>query len=136
MSLTAKQEAFCKEYLVDLNGTQAAIRAGYSEKTARQIADAMLSKVYIKARVQDLMDARSKRVERTADDVLRDLQSVLTDAMQKVPDRDGNIAMINHSAALKALELEGKHRKMFSDKVELTGADGGPIQTSITVKFG
>lgn len=135
MSLTAKQEAFCQEYLVDLNGTQAAIRAGYSSKTAAEIALENLRKPQIASRVQELMNARSKRVERTADDVLRDLQSVLTDAMQKVPDRDGNIAMINHSAALKALELEGKHRKMFSDKVELSGPDGGPIQTAIRVVF-
>ncbi len=135
MSLTAKQEAFCQEYLIDLNGTQAAIRAGYSAKTAAEIAVENLGKPQIASRVQELMDARAKRVERTADDVLRDLHEVLQDAMQKSTNPMGVVSMVNHSAALKALELEGKHRKMFTDKVEMTGADGGPLNMSLKVSF-
>ena len=46
--LTPKQERFCQEYMKDLNGTQAAIRAGYSKETARQQAQRLLTKVYIK----------------------------------------------------------------------------------------
>ena len=135
MALTDKQEAFCREYLIDLNGAQAAVRAGYASKRADAIAYENLRKPEIIGRVQELMNARVVRVERTADDVLRDLQAVLTDAMQQVTDRDGNRIMLNHAAALKAIELEGKHRKMFTDKVELTGADGGPVDMSLKVSF-
>jgi len=135
MALTDKQEAFCREYLIDLNGTQSAIRAGYSKKTARSIADENLTKPDIVSRVKELMSERAERVERTADDVLRDLMAVRADAMQTVTDRDGNRIMFNHAAALKAIELEGKHLKMFTDRTEVTGADGGPIDMSLKVKF-
>lgn len=72
MALTDKQELFAKEYLVDLNATQAAIRAGYSENTARFIGAENLTKPNIQERIQELMDERSKRVEITADMVLRE----------------------------------------------------------------
>lgn len=77
MALTAKQELFCKEYIVDLNATQAAIRAGYSEKTAEIIGHENLRKPYIAKRVQQLIDKRSNKVEIKADDVLRYLDDVL-----------------------------------------------------------
>jgi phage terminase small subunit len=67
MALTAKQELFAKEYIVDLNATQAAIRAGYSPKTAYSIGEENLKKPEIAAYVQRLMDERSKRLEITAD---------------------------------------------------------------------
>jgi phage terminase small subunit len=135
MALNRKQELFCKEYLVDLNASGAALRAGYSKKTYGSMGFENLQKPEIVSRIQELMDARSKRVERTADDVLIDLQLVKADAMKQIADRDGNLLMANHAGALKALELEGKHLKMFTDKTELTGANGGPLNHSITVSF-
>lgn len=119
--MTPKQAAFVDEYLIDLNATQAAIRAGYSEKTAQEQSSRLLSNVIVSQHIQKLMGEREKRVGRTADDVLRDIESVKADAMQRVTDRFGNLVMFDHSAALKALELEGKHRKMFTDKVEHSG---------------
>jgi len=74
--LTDKQELFCKEYLIDLNATQAAIRAGYSEKTAREIARKMLTKVDIETRIQKLIEERSKRTEITSDNVLKELAKI------------------------------------------------------------
>lgn len=56
IKLTAKQERFCYEYCIDFNGTQAAIRAGYSEQTARAIASENLSKLYIQNRIKQLQD--------------------------------------------------------------------------------
>lgn len=126
--LTPKQQRFANEYLIDLNATQAAIRAGYSEKTAGVISHENLKKPEISEYIQAAMDKRQSKIERTQLDVLTDIESVKADAMQKIADKDGNMLMANHAAALKALELEGKHRKMFTDKVEHTGADGGPIQ--------
>ena len=59
MALTAKQEAFCREYLIDLNGTQAAIRAGYSEKSAPSIGEENLNRPEIMERIQANIDKRS-----------------------------------------------------------------------------
>ena len=75
-NLTAKQTRFCLEYLVDLNGTQAAIRAGYSKKTANRIANENLIKPVISQRVAFLKMKRNKRVELTADEVLLELKRI------------------------------------------------------------
>lgn len=69
-SLTRRQRAFVEEYLVDLNGAQAAIRAGYSARTARQIAEENLSKPDIAAEIETAIRARSERTGITADQVL------------------------------------------------------------------
>jgi len=74
--LTDKQEMFCREYIVDLNATQAAIRAGYSEKTANRIASDNLSKVVIQERIAELMKERSKKVDVSAQYVLERLHQI------------------------------------------------------------
>lgn len=76
MPLTPKQERFCQEYLVDLNGTQAAIRAGYSPKTANEIAAENLAKPSIVARVAELQAERATRTQVTADRVVRELARI------------------------------------------------------------
>lgn len=70
---TKKQQRFVEEYLVDLNATQAAIRAGYSVKTANRIASENLVKVGIQEAIQEAMRARSERTKVIADDVVREL---------------------------------------------------------------
>ena len=74
--LTAKQQTFVEEYLLDLNATQAAIRAGYSKKTARFIGCENLTKPNIAAAVASAMQERSARVQLEADDVLRHLKAI------------------------------------------------------------
>lgn len=69
-TLTPKQEMFCREYLVDLNASQAAIRAGYSQKTASRMGSENLSKPDIAKRIIELKTARNERVEINADYVL------------------------------------------------------------------
>jgi len=76
MALTAKMKRFAEEYIVDLNATQAAIRAGYSANSAKQIANETLTKPDLQAYIQELMDARSKRTEITADMVLREYAKI------------------------------------------------------------
>ncbi|OKP83288.1 hypothetical protein A3844_22805 [Paenibacillus helianthi] len=71
MALTAKQKLFVTEYLVDLNATQAAIRAGYSAKTARSVGQENLTKPDIKIAIQEAMDKRAAKVEVTAEMVLQ-----------------------------------------------------------------
>lgn len=73
VGLTPKQKLFCAEYLKDLNATQAAIRAGYSEKTARDIGCENLAKPNIQEAIQEAMKAREKRTEITQDRVLEEL---------------------------------------------------------------
>lgn len=79
MKLTDKQKRFCEEYLVDLNATQAAIRAEYSEKTAKSIGAENLSKPYLQEEIQRLMKERSDRTEITADRVLEELAHIAFD---------------------------------------------------------
>ena len=122
--LSPKQSRFVEEYLIDLNATQAAIRAGYSKKTAREQAARMLSKVNISAAIQAGQADAKSRNQRTMDDVLADLRLVAKDAMQTLPDRDGNLVMANHNAAIKAIELEGKHYGGFVTKQDISNSDG------------
>ena len=76
MSLTPQQEAFCLEYIVDLNGTQAAIRAGYSEKTARQQASILLTYPNVKKRISELKGERSDKTKIDAEYVLSRLKQI------------------------------------------------------------
>lgn len=75
-SLSPKQAQFVKEYLVDLNATQAAIRAKYSPKTASRIGPELLGKTWVAEAIQVEMDKRAKRTEITADRVLQELAKI------------------------------------------------------------
>lgn len=74
--MTPKQKLFCNEYLIDLNATQAAIRAGYSPNTASVIANENLSKPYLKAYIEKRMGKRIERTEITQDKVLKELAKI------------------------------------------------------------
>jgi phage terminase small subunit len=104
-TLTAKQQRFCEEYLIDLNATQAAIRAGYSEKRAAEIGYQLLHKTTVSAQIQLLRSERSQRTAITADKVLDDIARI----GKKAEDAE------EYTAALKACELTGKHLGMFKD---------------------
>ncbi|MFB5761039.1 terminase small subunit [Paenibacillus medicaginis] len=78
MALTAKQKLFIKEYLVDLNATQAAIRAGYSAKTANEQGARLLANVSVQAAIQVAMDKRAAKLEITADMVLERWWAIAT----------------------------------------------------------
>lgn len=129
--LTDKQEAFCEEYLIDLNATQAAKRAGYSEGTANQIGSENLAKPYIAERIAELQAARSKRVEIDADFVLNGLMRLnsicMGDKEVTVTDKDGALTttkMFEQAGANKSFELIGRHLKMFTDKVSIGAEEG------------
>ena len=74
--LTRKQQLFVDEYLIDLNATQAAIRAGYSKKTAQEQASRLLSNVMVQAAISEAMQKREKRTEITQDRVLVELAKI------------------------------------------------------------
>lgn len=115
--LTDKQQAFVAEFLVDLNATQAAIRAGYSVKTAYAIGEENLKKPEIAHAIAQAKAERAEKTQRTALNVLKDIQDVSKEA------RDGG----DLKTALKGYELEGKHLGMFKERMEHSGKDGAPI---------
>ena len=113
--LTDKQKRFVEEYLVDLNATQAAIRAGYSAKTAEQQGHQLLQKTSVSAAIEAAKAARSERTEVTQDYVLRSIQAVAENSMHKGDDG----VFFDASAANKPLELLGKQLGIFTEKVAL-----------------
>ena len=112
--LTPKQQRFVDEYLIDLNATQAAIRAGYSPKTAQQMGAENLSKPVIAEAIELAKTERSERTLVTQDDVIRGL---LTEAEWQ---GEGS----SHSARVSAWAHLGKHLNMFTDKIDHTSSDG------------
>ena len=147
--MTKKQKRCVEEYLIDLNATQAAIRAGYSPDTAKSIGSENLTKPDIQARIAKAMAERSRRTGVNADRVIMELAKIAfvnasdvidadtatvkadalpedTAAIQSVKVKtfgeDGLVREVKMADKLKALELLGKHLGMFKDKVELSGS--------------
>ena len=120
MSLTPKQAAFVAEYLVDLNATQAAIRAGYSPKTAGAIGGENLQKPEIAEAITAAQEERERRVEVTQDIVV---EGLLEEARRV---EKGS----SHSARVSAWSWIGRHLGMFKDKVE--HEHRGSIETGVS----
>ena len=152
-NLTPKQQRFVEEYLIDLNATQAYIRAGYAVKS-EDVAAATASKLLRNAKVQEaIQEAQKKLSERTGitqEYVLSNIQKVVERCMQQeaVQARDGSPLLVEgpegdlaclfefkETGALKGLELLGKHLGMFKDKIEHSGPGGGPIDLNLKVVF-
>lgn len=142
--LNDRQRRFVDEYLIDLNGTQAAIRAGYSQKTARQIGQKLLTKVDIQQAISAAQVERQKRTELTADEVIRDLREVrdvcLGRKSVKVVEvvkfegeatpHEVDALVFDANGANKALELLGKHIGMFGDRIDMTSG-GQALQSGV-----
>lgn len=111
--------------MVDLNATQAAIRAGYSAKTAEWIGPQLLGKTHVAEAVKLARAQVSQRVGRTIDDIMADIGRVRNNAMQEVIDPEtGAMVMVSHKDALKALELEGKRLGAWTEKLDISNKDG------------
>lgn len=104
--MTPKQERFCQEYLIDLNATQAAIRSGYSRKTAEVQGSRLLSNAKIGLQIAAAQTKRAKRTEVTQDHVIAGLQREATLY------GEGS----SHGARVSAWTQLGKHLGMFTDK--------------------
>lgn len=117
--LTDKQELFAKEYLIDLNATQAAIRAGYSKKTAKEQGHRLLTNAHISALIQQDVDERAEKLEIDAEFVLKGILRVTQECEKE------NAYPV---AALRGYELIGKHLKMFTDKHAYSTDPENPLQ--------
>ena len=147
--MTDKQKMFCKEYLIDLCATQAAIRAGYSPKTANEQSSRLLTNVSVRACIDAELAERSKRVGINADRVMRELARIafvkpddvvdLDNATVKDNAQDDDLAAIasvkvktvsyddtdsvereiKFADKIKALELLGRHLGVFNDKIKV-----------------
>ena len=134
-NLTSKQQRFMDEYLIDLNATQAAIRAGYSKNSARQIGQENLSKPVIAAAVAKAKQERSEAIKIDAEWVLRQAVELHRRCMQEIrpvrnpktgkqlyDDDDNALFTFNATASTRALELIGKHVDIgaFKERVEIS----------------
>lgn len=141
--MTAKQKRFCQEYLIDLNATQAAIRAGYSEKTAYSMGQQLLKKLETKKYIeQQLKQIKTEKIA-DAQEVLEYLTSVMRgEQKEQVALLTGegvqNLVQKDVSAKdrLKAAELIGKRYALFTEKVELQGETTVQIVDDIPVQEG
>ena len=161
-----RQIKFVEEYIKSLNATDAAIKAGYSEKTARSQGSRLLTNVDIQKAIQQAKADREERTKIDADYVLKrlveidqmDVLDIMDDQMKIRPvnewpkvwrqyvvnlenlelsDGEGCFKKIKWPDKVKNLELLGKHVSVgaFKDKIEHTGANGGPIDLSLKVVF-
>ena len=151
-TLTKKQKLFVEEYLIDLNATQAAIRAGYSPQTARDIGCENLTKPNIQNAIATAMADRSRRTGINQDRVIQEIAKmaflnpvdvidmdeatikgetnrddtacIASVKVKVIPSEGGNITEreVKTYDKLKALELLGKHLGMFNDKLKVEGA--------------
>lgn len=163
--LTARQEAFVQEYVIDLNGTAAMIRAGYAAGSAGQEAYRLLNNPEIAARIEQAKAQRAQRTHMDQDAVLHEMSLLANSRLDWfLIDDHGQVALASHApegamgavASIKKktkhffgkgdapdwteyeveiklwdkpapLKLMGRHIGLFPDKVEVTGANGGPL---------
>lgn len=130
MELSYKHERFCQEYVIDYNGTQAAIRAGYSEKSAKQQAARLLKEEGVSDRIRELQKEQVERLAISQDYVMLQLLDTYKccrkptpvmewDYVQREMVETGEYAF-DSKGALKSLELIGKHLGMFDKKFAQT----------------
>lgn len=151
--LTAKQQRFVDEYLVDLNATQAAERAGYSKRNADKIGSQLLNHQVVGPAIRAALDARSQRTKITQDEVVERLAAIARMDPRKLFNADGTVKRVqdlDDETALAvssvefteaggrkvrfwdkkgALELLGKHLGMFVERVE----HSGKVESAVTV---
>ena len=141
--LTAKQQRFCDEYLIDLNATQAAIRAGYSKKTANRIGTENLSKLVIREYIENRMAEKEAALMANQDEVLKYLTSVLRGqsksteiVIEGLGDGSTKARKMEKEPSekdkLKAAELLGKRYGLYTEKVEETV----DMELNVTIDYG
>jgi phage terminase small subunit len=155
--LTPKQRRFCEEYLIDLNAKQAAIRTGYSPRTAEQQGSRLLSNVKVQTKIDELKKQRSERTRIEADRVVKEFARLafydprevmdwgpdgvrikasgelsedaarIVASISESPSQWGWRRQVKFADRIRALELLGKHLGIFTDKFQMSSPGDGPI---------
>lgn len=160
MALNPKHQAFVREFLVDLNATQAAIRAGYSAKTAKQQGSRLLTNADIAKAISGGQAKKASKALITVEEIIGELRLLAFSDPAKLVDENGYQLPINKmppemrrcissielggdgGTRIKfwpknnALELLGKHLSAWTEKVELSGKDGEPLSVAININRG
>ena len=130
-----RQIQFAQEYVIDFNGKQAAIRAGYSERSAEVTACKMLRTAKVRSEIERLLaDDVGRRNEIRERNINELLPLAYTDAAVEVKrDKDGNVIEVSFRDKLRAIELLGKMHGLFTDRqeVQLSGVGGEPVKFEI-----
>lgn len=125
MALTIKQQKFAQEYILDRNATRAAKSAGYSQKTAYAVGHKLLKHAEIKKFIQQNLDNQLNKIAEKFDITAEKI-------IQKIASVAFSETYVKNSDILKACELLGKHFALFTEKLQVTGVDDGPIKNEIT----
>ena len=129
--LTGKQKRFVEEYLIDLNATQAAIRAGYSAKTAYSMGQRLLKEAEIQTAIQEAMNIRADRTQITQDNVLNELSKIGFSDIRKAFDDDGRLLPVHMLPDSIAPAISSV--KVTSSRVP--GSDPVEIEHTTEIKF-
>lgn len=127
IKLKPKELIFAEEWLKTTNATQSAIKAGYSERTAYSAGSRLLKKVDVKQYIDERLAEMKENSIADTDEVMQFLSSTMRG---DIPDQFGLDPALNDR--LKAAELIGKRYKLFTDKQEISGADGEAIKVVFT----
>ncbi len=168
----SRHDRFCREYIKDLNGTRAAIAAGYGKKNARKIASRLLTNVDIQARVAELTKKQADKLDLSAEKVLSELSSMgfsnFLDYVKITEEGDAFVdlsGLTQEQAAaiqevtvdeymegkgkdarkvkrtrlklvdkIRSLDLLGRHLKLFTDRIEVSGLEGLPAMVAAARK--
>jgi phage terminase small subunit len=124
--LTPKQERFCQEYCIDFNGAAAAIRAGYSEKTAKEIAAENLTKPNIQARIAELQQKTAEKFEVTKEMLARELLAIARSDVRKYFNDDYQLKQIK--------DLDDEAAAAISE-IEVSEINAGEVSIGLTKKI-
>ena len=143
-TLTEKQKLFCREYILDLNASQAAERAGYSARCSKEQGYRLLTYAHVQEELSDLIKSREARLEITSDFVLQTIVETIQRCSQgeQIINRQGvpvlgtdlqtgderPLYKYDSTSVLRGAELLGRHLRLFSDRVEHAGPNNGPIE--------
>ena len=132
IQLTEKQQLFCIEYLKDFNATQSAIRAGYSEDSAKQIGSENLSKPYLRKHIDSLIEETLNATKtELRKQVIDEIKTIAFDTGELITDSKGETIGVRNADKIKALELLGKYATLFENKTTVDLNVNTPVQIII-----